>query len=96
LCPQCGHNLGVGKYLGEPDHAEEVPRSEPPPELLFQLCTQCGHNLFPILRAFFLQDVLPDALAHVPVKRGKPRVHRASHAFTGLHNQFPHVRQQYG
>jgi hypothetical protein len=41
-----------------------------------------------------LQDVLPDALTDVPVKRGEPRVNRASHACAGFGNQLPHVRQQ--
>jgi len=58
------------------------------------LCTQCGHNLFPIPGPFFLQDVLPDALTDVPLKRGEPDVYRASHAFADFCNQLPHVRQQ--
>src|SRR5260221_307940 len=91
LCPQCGQNPEIGEDLRESDHAEKAPLPEAPAELRLQLCTQCGHYLLSIVRPPFLQDVLPDAPPHVPVKRGEPRVHGAGHTFAGFQYQLPNL-----
>lgn len=91
LCPQCGHNLGIGENLHEPDHPKEISLAEAFAKLGNQLCPQRGHYSLTILRAFLFENVLANAPANLPVKRHESRVNRAGHACTRRKNQFTHV-----
>jgi hypothetical protein len=57
---------------------------------------QRGDNLPTVIGPLFVEDVLADAFPDVPVERGKARTHSARHAFAGLLDQSPQVRQQRG
>ena len=87
-------NLPVRENLGKLDHAAQVLVTKAPSKFLLQLSPQRGDNLLSVLRPFLPQHLTPDAVADLPVEQRESRVDRPCHAFTGLHNHFPHVGQQ--
>src|ERR1039458_8966400 len=93
LCSQWLHNSGIREDLGKAHHIEEVTPREATAELRLQLCTQRGHYLLPILGPLLLHHVLPDAPPHVPIERGKARIHGPRYAFAGVQDQFPQVSE---
>src|ERR1022692_1417117 len=85
--------LGSGKTSAKRTILKRLRREKPRAELRLQLSTQRGHYLLPILGPLLLHHVLPDAPPHVPIERGKARIHGPRYAFAGVQDQFPQVSE---
>src|ERR1039457_3480902 len=85
--------LGSGKTSAKRTILKRLCREKPRAERRLQLSTQRGHYLLPILGPLLLHHVLPDAPPHVPIERGKARIHGPRYAFAGVQDQFPQVSE---
>ena len=63
LCPQCVHNLVVGKELGKAEHVVEVAPVESAPVLGAQLGGHRRDDLFAVLGPLLTEEVGPVPLA---------------------------------
>ena len=75
FCTKCVQNLLIREYLRKPHHLGQISCRESRTEFFHQFCRHCRQNLLPILRPFFLEDVLPDALPDTPIKQDQRGVH---------------------
>ncbi len=87
LCPQCGHNLGVGEGFSEVEAVAELSGAPAFAVGLGELLGEGFEGLFAVLGALALEDLGLDALADLPVELGEFGVDGGGGALFGAVDQ---------
>src|ERR1019366_3220278 len=84
---------GSGKTSAKRTILKRLRREKPRPNSASNCALHADPICSPYSARLLLHHVVPDAPPHVPIERGKARIHGPRYAFAGVQDQFPQVSE---